>query len=600
MTETQRLQQPSESILEEYQRFCEGAYPAPVHTYLVEQASAFFRRSPAPADWVESLQDGIEPQSEGVLTFLALTGRLQVPFSDLVAGKLPLLELFRLGMPDLKAWFEGAARSLGYSKEFVKGKGLRCWLFWSALEGKPLMEVTAGGADHLRSAIRSYPFRSREERRWGTTVFGVSKILYHQGVLPVPPKRYVVGQLRIRESAPWKQVYPGVRATVERYLGQFATIRRPATVDTVQTGLTQFFRWLHGVHPEVTSVNLLERHHIEEWKVYLANRQGVKSGRLAAGTRKGLLGNLATFLRNISAWEWPEAPVRPLVFSNDYPVQDEPLPRFLPDDAAAALLKAAEASNDLFTRVAVTTLLRTGLRRGELIGLTVDCVVRIGNSDWLRVPVGKLHNDRYVPLHPDVRRCLDDWMAARGDQTWTNQMFVRRGEPIRCWAVGDAVQRAAMAAGLGRVTPHQLRHTLATQAVNRGMSLESIAAMLGHRSMEMTLVYARIANRTVEKEYFNVTRQLDQRTNIQVTIPEGPGMANLRKEMDWRRLGNGYCTRPKKMPCEYETICETCSMFLTTHEFLPTLQVQKEDAERKGQVGRVRIFCDLITKVEGA
>jgi transposase-like protein len=162
------------------------------------------------------------------------------------------------------------------------------------------------------------------------------------------------------------------------------------------------------------------------------------------------------------------------------------------------------------------------------------------------------------------------------------------------------IQRVATAAGLGRVTPHQLRHTLATQAVNRGMSLESIAAMLGHRSLEMTLVYARIANRTVEKEYFNVTRQLDQHTNIQVTIPEGPEMANLRKEMDWRRLGNGYCTRPKKMPCEYETICETCTMFMTTHEFLPTLQIQREDAERKGQVGRVRVFCDLIAKVQGA
>lgn len=39
-------------------------------------------------------------------------------------------------------------------------------------------------------------------------------------------------------------------------------------------------------------------------------------------------------------------------------------------------------------------------------------------------------------------------------------------------------------------------------------------------------------------------------------------MASLRKEMDWRRLGNGYCTRPKKMPCEYETICETYTMFV--------------------------------------
>ena len=41
-------------------------------------------------------------------------------------------------------------------------------------------------------------------------------------------------------------------------------------------------------------------------------------------------------------------------------------------------------------------------------------------------------------------------------------------------------------------------------------------------------------------------------------------------------------------------------MFMTTPEFLPTLQVQKAGAERKGQVGRVRILCDLIAKVDGA
>lgn len=388
---------------------------------------------------------------------------------------------------------------------------------------------------------------------------------------------------------------------MERYLEQVATIRRPSTLKVKRTGLTHFFRWLYDEFPEVASVNRLERRHIQRWKAYLLTRPGLKgASQLSVGARRAFLGCLATFLRNIAAWDWPEAPTRQLIFSNDYPTKDEPLPRFLPDDAAAALLKAAEASDDLFARVAVTLLLRTGLRRSELVGLTVDSVVRIGSSDWLRVPVGKLHNDRYVPVHPEVKRCLDEWMAARGRQKWSTLMFVRYGEPISHRSVAAAVQRVATAAGLGRVTPHQRRHTLATQAVNRGMSLESIAAMLGHRSLEMTLVYARVANRTVEKEYFNVTRQLDQRTNVQVMIPEGPGMANLRKEMDWRRLGNGYCTRPKKMPCEYETICETCTMFMTTPEFLPTLQHKKADAEPKGQVGRVRIFCDLIAKVDSA
>ncbi|HLQ55555.1 MAG TPA: site-specific integrase, partial [Streptosporangiaceae bacterium] len=50
--------------------------------------------------------------------------------------------------------------------------------------------------------------------------------------------------------------------------------------------------------------------------------------------------------------------------------------------------------------------------------------------------------------------------------------------------------RAGRAAGVPGVHPHRLRHTLATQAINRGMRLEAIAALLGHRKMEMTLIYA--------------------------------------------------------------------------------------------------------------
>ncbi len=68
--------------------------------------------------------------------------------------------------------------------------------------------------------------------------------------------------------------------------------------------------------------------------------------------------------------------------------------------------------------------------------------------------------------------------------------------------VDRAVADCAAHAGLGHVTPHQLRHTLATQAINRGMSLEAIAALLGHHSLSMTMTYARIADHTVADEYF--------------------------------------------------------------------------------------------------
>jgi integrase len=52
--------------------------------------------------------------------------------------------------------------------------------------------------------------------------------------------------------------------------------------------------------------------------------------------------------------------------------------------------------------------------------------------------------------------------------------------PISRRTVHRIVATTAARAGIGHVHPHQLRHTLATQAINRGMRLEAIAALLGH------------------------------------------------------------------------------------------------------------------------
>ena len=140
------------------------------------------------------------------------------------------------------------------------------------------------------------------------------------------------------------------------------------------------------------------------------------------------------------------------------------------------------------------------------------------------------------------------------------------------------------------------------------MPLESIAALLGHRSLSMTMVYARIGNRTVQKEYSRVSQRLEELWNrvelsnsqdsyLQPALVEGAQMRRLRRD-HWRMLGNGYCTRPEGVPCEYETICESCPCFSTTVEFLPILYRQKQDAEEKGQTQRVDVFARIIHGME--
>ena len=66
---------------------------------------------------------------------------------------------------------------------------------------------------------------------------------------------------------------------------------------------------------------------------------------------------------------------------------------------------AALASDpDPRRRVMVEILAQTGIRVGELSGLDDKAVTLLGDTFSLRIPVGKLHNDRYVPIGPELVR----------------------------------------------------------------------------------------------------------------------------------------------------------------------------------------------------
>src|SRR4030095_5914637 len=170
-------------------------------------------------------------------------------------------------------------------------------------------------------------------------------------------------------------------------------------------------------------------------------------------------------------------------------------------------------------RVIAQPLARTGRRAGELAALGDDAMVRIGDTFWLRIPVGKLHNDRYIPLLPMLVELITNYRTQRGP--CSSGLLVQRddGQAFDRRTIHRYVAAVAKRAGVGHVHPHQLRHTLATQAINRGMSLEAIAALLGHRTMRMTLVYARISDRTVADEYFRVTEAVEASYRTSEPLP---------------------------------------------------------------------------------
>ena len=231
-------------------------------------------------------------------------------------------------------------------------------------------------------------------------------------------------------------------------------------------------------------------------------------------------------------------------------------------------------------------------------------MTRIGNDNyWLRVPVGKLRNDRMIPMHPDVVELFAEWTATNSEHIrHSRRLLADHHDPIDRRTVHRIVARIGAIAGIDDMHPHRLRHTLATQAINRGMRLEAIAALLGHRSLEMTLVYAKIADRVVADEYASVCEQIDALYATAATpgaLPaeiETNAMARLRHESHARMLGNGMCTRPVELDCRMETICETCAYFDTGPEFIPVLLRQRDHAHTHHQPERATLYNNLIER----
>jgi site-specific recombinase XerD len=401
-------------------------------------------------------------------------------------------------------------------------------------------------------------------------------------------------------EAEWSQIgaaAPRVAAVMHRYLRQLGTFLAPRSVTAAENALRQLARWMI-TDAAIVSVGAVSRDDIEDYKVWLAARPRSGGRAITAETHRQRMRTVRQFFERIIEWDWPDAPPRNPVIAWGIPKKPEPLPKFLDDRDAAKLMAAARASADPRDRLVVELLARTGMRAGELADLDADAVVRIGAGYWLRIPLGKLRNDRYVPLHPQLVDLLAAWTAANLEHIrWHKRLVADHRGPLDRHVICRIVRRVGRAAGVPGVHPHRLRHTLATQAINRGMRLEAIAALLGHQKLEMTLIYAKIANRVVADEYAAVSAKIDALYGQPPDLPadyETTGMAKLRREAHARMLGNGLCTRPPELDCRLESACETCAYFRTGTQFLPILIRQRDHARDRGQAERAALFDGLI------
>jgi len=388
---------------------------------------------------------------------------------------------------------------------------------------------------------------------------------------------------------------PVLAATMLAYLDQIAVSMRPNSVRSAEADLRIFAGFLIDHDPALSCVADIERSHVEAFKIWQRSRLGRNGKPFKETSFRRRMSLLKMFFIRIIEWEWEDAPPRVPIFFGDVPKRDESLPKFLDDGDYAKFMRVLADEPALFRRLAVELLARTGMRVGELCDLEHDAVTIIGNEPWLRIPVGKLHNDRFVPLHPHLVELIAEYRASDGPFTPGRLLSGAEG-PLNRAALTRWVKAIGRRAGIGHVHPHKLRHTLATQAINRGMSIEAIAALLGHRSLDMTMRYAKISNKVVADEYASVAEKVESLYGQDQPLDAdaaGPAMRRLQHEVHHRLLGNGWCQRPAQLDCSFESICESCTHFATDPTFQPVLLRQRDHAAANNQPGRAELFTKL-------
>lgn len=216
---------------------------------------------------------------------------------------------------------------------------------------------------------------------------------------------------------------------------------------------------------------------------------------LAAGTVNRYLSALSKAFNNaVKEWHW--LPHNPLARVSK---KTEPrgIVRFLSDEERIALLEACRKSEYQPLYLMVLLALTTGMRRGEMLGLRwQDLDLDRRDKEGRAAPMAILQDTkngdrRSVPLVPEVVALLREHGKVR--KLGNDQVFVSDG-PSEVWQFDKAWYQAIKDAKIKDFRLHDLRHTAASYLAMSGATTAEIAAVLGHRTLQMVKRYAHLSD----------------------------------------------------------------------------------------------------------
>ncbi|MBU0649697.1 tyrosine-type recombinase/integrase [Patescibacteria group bacterium] len=160
-------------------------------------------------------------------------------------------------------------------------------------------------------------------------------------------------------------------------------------------------------------------------------------------------------------------------------------PRVLSKLEFMALREVARRDIKLYTMVEV--FLQTGLRISELSGLKVEHL-DLNEPATLFVPKRESQKERVVPLNKRVKEIIQNYLDVRqGDSPYL--FATKSGRPLLIRNIRASMERLFKRAGLTGVTVNDLRHTFISHQLQRGVSVNTVCRVAGHKTTSTTLKY---------------------------------------------------------------------------------------------------------------
>jgi len=291
-----------------------------------------------------------------------------------------------------------------------------------------------------------------------------------------------------------------------------------------------FLTYLGAQYPAVQSLDQLRRDpHILGWLAFLRSHHPP----LATITRANRVICLRCMLEEL-AWTQQLPALAHLFGRDDVPRKEHHLPRPLTPEQDQLIQRELLRRNDLLTN-ALLLLRHTGMRIGECVDLSFDCLRPLGPDQWaIHVPLGKLKTERWVPVDSMVCQLVERIRSLRpptASKTGRLLLFRPRGRYMLVRRLRAALREVVSAVGItARIVPHQFRHTYGTEMLRAGVSFAAVIKLLGHKSPHMTLEYLEITQQDLQREFhlaLSHPRHLVPSHTISSGPPPRPDLSSL-------------------------------------------------------------------------